>query len=133
VEQAKVVFSDIATMGSALGTENMLQVLVKELASEIDKRLGVNALRNPFKEYEKYVIPTMVALICWILQSLLSATCHGSSSVCNRAKENLNHTFWLAIVFIAYVSWRGGGLLLQYLKMVSTDLAGLGSVKEKAN
>jgi len=107
-------------MGSAQGASNTLELLQKFLSSEIEQRLSVNSLRNPFRDYEKYVIPAIVALVSWILSAFLNATC--SSTICKKLERNLVGVYMLFLIFIAFVMRNKLQMLFTYLRMVCSEL-----------
>jgi len=124
------LFEEIATMGSIKGSQRMLEMLVAYLKAEIEQRLSVNALRNPFREYEKYVLPFVVAVVSWILSTLLNATC--STSVCKQLERNLVGVYMILLLFFLAAFWSKIKAFGVHLKTFAQD-AGLVSEKVKAS
>jgi len=119
-EQALAVFADIATMGSPDGARIMQDLLVKFFVAEIDQRLNVNSLRNPFKDYEKYVIPAVVAIVSWILSVLLNATC--STTICKKLERNFVGVYVLFLIFVAFAMRNKLQTIFAYLRLLGAEL-----------
>lgn len=117
-------------MGSPRGAQKMHDLLVKYLSTELEQRLEMNALRNPFKDYEKYVIPALVAITSWVLSVLLNATC--SSPICKKLESNFVGLYMILFFFFIFAFWKKIEMAIVYIRAMMGDVQSAG-VKLKAS
>lgn len=103
-------------MGSAKVAARSRTLLQEHLQAEMAQRVATNALRNPFKDYEKYVLPLMVGLASWLCSVVLGATCSSSSKACKSAERNFSSIYMMVMLFLVYAFWGKILTVGQYLK-----------------
>ena len=103
-------------MGSIKVAERTRDLLLEYLRNEVEQRLALNALRNPFKDYEKYLLPAVVGLVSWICSVFLSVTCSSNSKVCKSVETNLVSLYWMTLFFLIFVFWKQILVVFEYLK-----------------
>ena len=59
--------------------------LVESIESERARYFQTNALRNPFKDMEMYIVPLIIASISWICAFFVDKTC--STDICEVNKH----------------------------------------------
>lgn len=84
-QEAIDLFDERATMGADDVIEKMRATLLEQIEGEKVRYFSTNALRNPFKDLEFYMLPLTIALIAWFMSVLTDISC--STDFCERVED----------------------------------------------
>lgn len=121
MEESLNTFDDIATMGADTAIEKVRDSLVEALEAEKTRYFTTNALRNPFKDLEFYLLPVMVAVVAWIMSVLTDITC--STDFCERVEDTFVNIYFYILFIIIVLTWKQISSALRYLKEIMPELA----------
>jgi len=121
------VFASIATMGSPSNIEAFREQLVEKLKAELKLYLQVNSLRNPFRDFEAYALPILVAIVAWVLSVFVDQLC--SSDFCEATEKTLVNVYMFIFFSGLLLSWRHLSGAYTHLKQILPGL--LDAVKVK--
>lgn len=107
-------------LGSASVILKMRNQLKGVIENERERYFATNALRNPFKDVELYILPMGVAAVAWILAVLVNATC--STDFCERTEDTFVNVYLFVIFCIIILTWRHIAGALRYAKEVLLPL-----------
>jgi atlastin len=108
------IFDEIATMGSPSVIQKCRQTLVDNLENEKKRYFTTNALRNPFKDAELYVIPIAVAIVAWFLAVFTDKTC--STDFCERVEDTFVNVYLFIFFGLLIFAWKQVRGTAMYLK-----------------
>ncbi len=108
------IFDEVATMGSPSVILKCRQSLVENLESEKKRYFTTNALRNPFKDAELYVIPIAVAVAAWFLAVFTDKTC--STDFCERVEDTFVNVYLFVFFGLLVVTWKQVRGTILYIK-----------------
>jgi atlastin len=112
--EAIATFDEMATMGAESSIEKMRDSLLEVLEEERKRYFTTNALRNPFKDLEFYLLPIAVAFVAWFLSLLTDATC--STDFCERVEDTFVNIYFFILVMIIVLTWKQISMAYRYLK-----------------
>lgn len=69
------MFDDIATMGSDEAIANHRKILIKDIEDARVRYFQLNALQNPFRDVERYIVPLTVGVLAYIGAKIVDSTC----------------------------------------------------------
>lgn len=103
-------FNNKATMGSVANIEEFRSKLVGKVGEEKVRYFTTNALRNPYKDIEQYIVPLVVAALAWFFAALLNRTC--SHDVCEQTEFTLVkvYSFIFFVLFVLLWSHFSGSI-----------------------
>jgi atlastin len=101
--QAWEVFKEVANMGSITAIEDTSVKLNNDIATECARYTEMNHLRNPYKDFEKYFLPIMIAIVSWITSVLVHATC--DAPICHSAKAALGRIYMSVFCILVVIFW----------------------------
>jgi atlastin len=116
---AMKMFDEIATMGSPTAILKCRQTLVANLEAEKQRYLTTNALRNPFRDIEFFVVPLVIALGAWFLSVVTDKTC--STDFCERVEDTFVNVYLFVFFAVLLLAWKQVRGIVMYMK----DLAPL--------
>jgi len=116
VQKAWKIFKSVANMGSPQAIEKLGLKLNDEITREYKQMVRENDLRNPFRDFEMYFIPLMVALVSWLSSWVLHLTC--SSESCTRAQNVFSNIYGYLFVIGLIVFWQHIRRAMQYAKVM---------------
>lgn len=108
------IFDEIATMGSPSVIQKCRQGLVDNLENEKKRYFTTNALRNPFKDVEFYVIPLAIAVVAWFLAVFTDKTC--STDFCERVEDTFVNIYLFVFFGMLVLFWKQARGILMYMK-----------------
>lgn len=118
-----LLFSDIVILSFA-GAESVILKMRNQLKgvieSERERYFATNALRNPFKDAELYILPMGVAAVAWVMAVLVNATC--STDFCERTEDTFVNIYLFILFCIIVLTWRHIQGALHYAKEVLLPL-----------
>lgn len=114
--KALQIFDEIATMGSPATIGKMRESLLEMIEAERVRYTATNALRNPFKDVEMYVIPVAVALVAWVLAVFVNATC--STDFCEATEDTFVNVYLFVFFGIIVLTWKHIRGALMYMKEI---------------
>jgi uncharacterized protein YhhL (DUF1145 family) len=107
---ALALFDEMATIGSEASIASYREKLGNDIESDRSRFFSVNALRNPFKDLEMYLVPLAVAGAAWLISTLFDVVC--TSDVCELAEDSFERLY----MFMAF------GVLLLALRNPFKDV-----------
>ena len=106
------------------GAKNVIQKMRDQLKvtieAERERYFATNALRNPFKDVELYILPMGVAAVAWICAVLVNATC--STDFCEHTEDTFVNVYLFILFCIIVLTWRHIRGALMYAKEVFLPL-----------
>jgi len=109
-KDALALFDEMATIGSESSIASYREKLGKDIESDRSRFFSMNALRNPFKDLEMYLVPLAVAAAAWLMSTLFDVVC--TSDVCELAEGSFERLY----MFMAF------GVLLLVLRNPFKDV-----------
>lgn len=92
-----------------------------------------NANRNPFQNFEYYVLPLLIALTAFLLRWVSDSTCSLEyRDYCSRISSGMGHIYVGIFTFLAVVSANKIRLLVEYARQVVPVLLGVNLDGSKA-
>jgi len=95
--EAMATFGDVETIGKA---RTALEADLHKMGTKLSK---VNALKNPFKNFEMYVIPVVVAVASRIAASIINVGC--DADICVSMVNNLRTLSFLVFLVLLVLCW----------------------------
>ena len=99
-ESAMKSFNGIANMGSVSSISKHRKRLEDDLEVERKRYFEANALKNPFKDLEYYIVPIVIAAISWLASGFIGRVC--SHQVCHMTNDAL-HRLYMFIIFVMLI------------------------------
>jgi hypothetical protein len=84
-----------------LKVRDQLKVAVE---AERERYFTTNALRNPFRDVELYVLPLGIAVVAWLAAVLVDATC--STDFCERTEDTFQNVYLFIFFCVIVLAWR---------------------------
>jgi atlastin len=112
--EAVATFDEMATMGAESSIEKMRDGLLETLEEERKRYFTTNALRNPFKDLEFYLLPIAVALVSWFLSVITDVTC--STDFCERVEDTFVNIYFFILLMVIVLTWKQISSAWRYLK-----------------
>lgn len=75
LEKALAMFDDIATMGSDEAISRHRSMLIEALEDARVRYFQLNALQNPFRDVERYIVPLTVGVLAYVGAKIVDSTC----------------------------------------------------------
>lgn len=119
-QEAMDIFDDRATMGANDVIDAMRDNLVEQIESEKTRYFTTNALRNPFKDLEFYLLPLAIALVAWIMSVLTDITC--STDFCERVEDTFVNIYFYVLFLLIVLGWNHIVSAVKYLKAIAPEL-----------
>lgn len=107
-------FDDIATMGMPANIAKHRNALLAHLQEEHERFVQTNALRNPYKDVEYYILPLGVAFVAMILSRIVDWTC--SNSVCERIEDTFENVYLFILFIVLVLAWTHVRGIIGYVK-----------------
>eukprot|EP01032_Pedospumella_encystans_P009521 gene9521-11199_t len=118
--QAFEQFDEIATMGAESVILKMRNQLKSVIEAERERFFHTNALRNPFRDVELYILPMGIAAVAWICSVIVNATC--STDFCERTEDTFVNVYLFIFFGIVVLTWRHIAGALGYAKDILLPL-----------
>jgi len=125
--RAQQEFSRIATVGAVQNIQKFKVLLMADIDALWSDYLKSNANKDPYKNFEYYIIPGAVALMAYVLRKVSDITCMVSpqteefdfeyADVCLRASNFLFHVYWAVFFFCGLVFVAKGNAAMKYFNM----------------
>lgn len=109
-------FDDVATMGSESSIAAARAKLVADLDGLKVTYCETNALRNPFKDLEIYILPAVFAVLSWLIAQIIDSTC--SNYVCEATELAFRRMYGIIFFVIVILAWKHISGAVGYLKGV---------------
>lgn len=106
--------------GAATVITKMRNQLKSVIESERERFFHTNALRNPFRDVELYILPMGIAAVAWVAAVLVNATC--STDFCERTEDTFVNVYLFILFGIVVLTWRHIAGALGYAKEVLLPL-----------
>lgn len=116
VKECVNIFDEIATMGSVTVIDKTRSTLLEHLETEKQRYFTTNALRNPFKDLEFYLLPIAIALASWILATITDMAC--STDFCERVEDTFVNIYLFVFFGIVVLMWKQIKSAISYLKEI---------------
>jgi atlastin len=100
---ARDKFNEIATMGPVKNIRQYQAKLNAQLDERFQDYLEANRLRDPFSFVAPYVIPIMVALVCYAIRYVLETVCPRRSEKCLDVSDFFASLQWTIMSFLIFV------------------------------
>lgn len=113
-------FDEIATMGPDATIATFRSKLVAELESQKVAYIDSNALRNPFKDLEFYLLPGMIAFVSFFIAYIIDASC--GHAVCEATELAFTRIYGIALFVVVVLAWKHIHGAWFYLKEVALPL-----------
>jgi atlastin len=119
-QEALDIFDIRATMGANDVIEKMRDLLIEQIEGEKTRYFTTNALRNPFKDLEFYLLPLAIALIAWIMSVLTDITC--GTDFCERVEDTFVNIYFYVLFLLIVLGWSHIMSAVKYLKAIAPEL-----------
>lgn len=122
------LFDSTANIGRRAQIKEFRARVLEEVEDLFTRYEEANANRNPFRNFEYYALPLLVAFVAFILRwiSDLEATCSLERRyLCNSVSHAMGHIYVFLITFILIVSFNRLRLFIDYVKQVVPVLLGM--------
>jgi atlastin len=119
-QEALDIFDMRATMGANDIIEKMRDMLIEQIEGEKIRYFTTNALRNPFKDLEFYLLPLAIAIIAWIMSILTDITC--STDFCEQVEDTFVNIYFYVLFLLIVLGWNHILLAVKYLKAIAPEL-----------
>jgi len=106
--------------GAASVISKMRTQLKTVIESERERYFHTNALRNPFRDAELYILPMGIAAVAWIAAVLVNATC--STDFCEKTEDTFVNVYLFILFGIVVLTWRHIAGALGYAKDILLPL-----------
>ena len=107
-------FDDRAKMGPVSSIQKYRDDLEGKIEEERAKYFENNALRNPFKDTEKYAVPVTVGVGSWFFSKVINIFC--DHNVCTKASSLLNRLFLLFFIASIFFFWNKIQSIVVYMQ-----------------
>ena len=97
-------FDGVATMGAAADIRAVRECLCADMLADLATRRESNALLNPFRDAEAYVLPLLVAAAAWVLAQLVDASC--STDFCESTEATFKRIYTFILVCLLAATYR---------------------------
>ena len=106
------------------GAESVILKMRNQLKSvveaERERFFHTNALRNPFRDVELYILPMGIAAVAWICSVIVNATC--STDFCEKTEDTFVNVYLFIFFGIVVLTWRHIAGALGYAKDILLPL-----------
>jgi atlastin len=114
LEEAMDVFDSIATMGSETAIEKVRDTLLETIEGERLRYFTTNALRNPFKDIEFYLLPLAIALAAWVMSVVTDVSC--STDFCEAVEDTFENIYFYILFITIVLTWKQISAVFKYVK-----------------
>lgn len=99
------------------------------IEGERERYFTTNALRNPFRDVELYILPMGIAVVAWIAAVLVNASC--STDFCERTEDTFVNVYLFIFFGIVVLAWNHIKGALMYAKdiLLPMVMAGAGGAQ----
>ena len=108
------IFDDIATMGAESQITTTRTTLEQAIDVEKKRFFEINALKNPYKDMEYYILPAMIAVVSYILAKLTDISC--SSDFCEKLEDTFDNIYLFIFFVLAVVFYQQIAKVWRYIK-----------------
>lgn len=119
-------FNDIATMGSEVLIDESRQSLLATIETEMKRYFETNALKNPYRDMEYYILPMAVAVASYFLAKFTDKVC--STDFCERVEDTFQNIYLFVFAMMLVLGWRQIRTVYFYLREMIPILAGSGAI-----
>ena len=116
VQKSWRIFKGVANMGSSKAIEALGLKLNDDITREYKQAVRENDLRNPYRDFELYFFPIMVAVLSWAASWTLHLTC--SHAHCVAAQSVFSNVYGYLLVIGLIVFWQHIRRGVQYAKLM---------------
>ena len=117
------LFDQRATMGPQSDIQVARASLEKALSEKTTRCQEQNKQHDPMRGVEKFIVPTVVALVAYFANILISILC-GGASICQPAIDLLKFVYFISMVALLYFGWSRILDIYEYLQKVAPALLG---------
>lgn len=114
LQEALKQFDEIATMGSDDLIEQSRQKLLQQIEVERKRFHEVNALKNPYRDMEYYILPLLVAFVAYVSAKIVDRAC--SHDVCERIEDTFDNIYLFVFFMMIVMGWRQIRKIIMYVK-----------------
>ena len=104
MKETLVIFDDIATMGTESGIQTYRNKLITDINTVYAQYAEANSLRNPYKDMELYILPSIIAFLSWICSRILDNMCN--HSVCEATELAFYRIYVITLAVILFLAWK---------------------------
>jgi len=122
------LFDSAANIGRRAQIREFRGQVLAEVEDLFTRYEEANANRNPFRNFEYYALPLLVALVAFVLRwvSDLEATCSLERRyLCTSVSNAMGHIYVFLLTFILILSYNRLRLFVDYIKQVVPVLLGM--------
>ena len=101
---AFVKFDEVATMGASGGIAEYRCRLTKEIDALLTAYRETNALRNPFKDLEIFILPAVVAALSWLFAKIIDASC--DHAICEATELAFTRIYGIIFFAVVILTWK---------------------------
>lgn len=107
-------------MGSPKDINSYKENLLKEIEEERERFFTTNGLKNPFKNFEFYFIPIVVALVSWVIAFIVDLTC--GNDFCEAVEDTFVNIYLFIFFGIILLTWKQIKTGITYLKDIALPI-----------
>jgi hypothetical protein len=101
-------------MGAESQITTTRTMLEQTIDAEKKRFFEVNALKNPYKDMEYYILPAMIAVASYILAKLTDISC--SSDFCEKLEDTFDNIYLFIFFVLAVIFYQQIAKVLRYIK-----------------
>jgi len=103
LERSLKEFSKIANFGSTRSIEMAREKVLIDVNQRFYTYEKLNQSRNPLSGFETFIVPSIIAVLSYILRSISDMTCSSWSQTCKAGSDALSHILAVACIFLGIV------------------------------
>lgn len=119
-QEALDIFDERATMGADDVIEKTRNTLIDQIEEEKSRYFATNALRNPFKDLEFYLLPLGIALAAWFMSVVTDVSC--STDFCEAVEDTFVNIYFYVLFILIVLGWSHIMSGVKYLKAIAPEL-----------
>ncbi|TFJ86059.1 hypothetical protein NSK_002879 [Nannochloropsis salina CCMP1776] len=127
-DAALQLFDSTATIGRKVQVREFRVRVLDEIEDLFSRYEEANANRNPFRNFEYYALPLLVALAAFVMRWIadLESTCSLERRyLCTNVSNAMGHVYVFLITFILILSFNRVKLFVDYVRQVVPVLLGM--------
>ena len=130
LQESLRVFDEIATMGSDDLIAQSRQKLLQQIEVERKRFQELNALKNPYRDMEYYILPLVVAFASYVLAKIVDKSC--STDVCERIEDTFSNIYLFVFFMMIVLGWKQIRKIYFYIKELLPIVLGSETVDVQA-
>lgn len=91
-------------MGSEVAIATYKTKLINDIEVLKNNYCETNALRNPFKDLELYILPAIIAFISFMIAKIIDVTCN--NVVCEATELAFRRIYGIILFIIIALAWK---------------------------